>query len=51
MVKISWKLWKMTYPYVCDACGSFLYEKRDMCEYCGKIGKIREIKKKDYRER
>ena len=51
MVRISWKLFKMAFPYVCDACGSFLHEKRDICEYCGKKFRIRKVEKKDNKKR
>lgn len=46
---IKYKLWKLTYPYICGKCSGFNWEYRGMCEQCGCIGKIREITKKDYK--
>ena len=49
MVKVSWKLFKLTYPFICGACGYLHYDNRETCESCGKKFEIREVKKIDYK--
>ena len=51
MSKISYKLWKSTFPYICTKCGSLSHQKSDMCEYCGKKNTLRESTKKDYKSK
>ena len=50
MLKISWKLFKMSSPFICNSCKELLWEKRVVCEKCGKTLTIRETVKKDYKE-
>ena len=50
MVKISWKVFKMTFPFICDSCKELLGEKKNICEGCGKKYTIKETTKKDYKE-
>lgn len=49
MEKISYKLYKITYPYICGDCGYLHYDNRAVCEGCGEEGTVRECKKIDYR--
>jgi len=51
MVKVGYRLWKLTYPYICTKCGSLSHQKFDMCEYCGEKSCLIETTKKDYKEK
>ncbi len=46
---ISWKVWKLTYPYICRNCGQTHYSKVVYCAFCGKKETVREVIKKDYK--
>lgn len=48
-MKISWKLFKITYPYYCVACGSLHWEKRITCETCGRSYPMLKTTKKVYK--
>ena len=50
MGKISFNLFKQSFGFKCEKCGSLIYEKREICESCGEKGFIRESTKKDYKE-
>lgn len=49
MKKIDYKLWKKSFPFICTKCGYYLWEKRAICEECGKKDVLRETNKKDYK--
>jgi hypothetical protein len=49
-MKSEWKLFKKTYPYVCDKCGYFNWEKNPTCEGCGSKNTIRKTIKKDWQK-
>ena len=49
MEKISWKLFKRAFPFICNNCNAGLWEKRAVCESCGFTLTIREMTKKDYK--
>lgn len=44
------KLFKKTYPYVCDSCGEFTHTLTEYCEKCGEKNSLRKATKKDYKE-
>lgn len=46
---ISWKLFKMSYPFICSDCKAGLGEVREICEACGVKFTIRPMTKKDYK--
>ena len=48
-VKISWKLFKKAYPFICSDCKAGLWEVREICEVCGVKFTIRKMTKKDYK--
>ena len=48
MNKVSWKLFKRSFPFICDSCKTTHWEMREYCEGCGKKGTIRETLKVDY---
>lgn len=48
-MRISWKLWKLSFPYICENCGKLHYYKAACCEFCGKENTLREVIKKDYK--
>ncbi len=48
-MKITWYYWSQSYPFVCTKCGSFLWEKRKICENCGGWDTMRKTTKKDYK--
>ena len=50
MIKISWKLFKTSFPFICYSCRKLLWETRTICEGCGCTLTIRETTKKDYKE-
>ena len=50
MVKVSWNLWKESYPFICNRCGGLLWEYREICEKCGIENSIRKTRKNDYKE-
>ena len=49
MERLSWKLFKRSYPFICDACKGLHWEKRDVCENCGKHDTLRQILRVDYK--
>ena len=49
MPKISYKLWKQAFPFICLKCNSALNMEREYCEFCGKKDCLRETNRADYR--
>jgi len=49
MTKINYKMWKLTFPYLCIECGSVAHSKTQYCQRCGKEDTLRETTKKDYK--
>ena len=50
MAKIEWKIFKRSFPFICDSCKATHWEKRNVCEGCGRTLTIRETTKNDYKE-
>lgn len=44
------KLFKKTYPYVCDSCGEFTHTLTEYCEKCGEKDSLRKATKQDYKK-
>ena len=42
------KLFKKTYPYICNKCGEFAHTKHDYCDKCGAKDSLRKTEKQDY---
>jgi len=51
MTKINYKLWKKSFPYICECCGKPHGIKREFCESCGCKNALRGVIKKDYKIR
>lgn len=49
-MNIDWKLFKRTYPYICDECGYLHWDYRTICEGCGSKNTLRKISKKDWKK-
>ena len=49
LVKVNFKIWKRSFPFICTNCKSVVHEQTETCHYCGKEGTLRKITKKDYR--
>ena len=47
-MKIKWKLFRESFPYVCTKCGVLGSMEREYCESCGAEGGLRKVKKEDY---
>lgn len=45
---MDWRLFKKTYPYVCNKCGYFHWEMKLICEGCGNRNTLRKTSKKDW---
>ncbi|MFX1532517.1 MAG: zinc ribbon domain-containing protein [Promethearchaeota archaeon] len=39
-----------TYPYVCDKCGYFQWDRKSVCEGCGSTNTIRKTTKRDWKK-
>lgn len=48
-IKLDWKLFKASYPYICDKCGYLHWKLDNTCEGCGASNTIRKITKKDWK--
>lgn len=51
MDKVSYKMWKLSFPYVCLNCDSLLNMELQYCEFCGKKKFLRETNKADYKRK
>ena len=47
-MKIKWKLFRQSFPHVCDKCGALANTERDFCETCGAPDSLRKVTKEDY---
>jgi len=47
---LDYKLFKKTYPYVCDKCGEFAHTMYDFCDKCGASDTLRKADKEDYKD-
>jgi hypothetical protein len=43
--------WRRAQPFVCEKCGEFTHEIRDLCENCGTKSSLRKTTKADYKQR
>ena len=48
-MKINYKMYKLSYPYICGDCGYLHWHKAHVCEQCGEKSTIRKTTKKDYK--
>jgi hypothetical protein len=49
-MKLDWKLFKITYPYICDKCGYLQWKKRYICEGCGARNSLRKTSRSDWKK-
>lgn len=49
MVKINWKLWKISFPFICSSCNTLHSLEREYCEKCGKHKMLRKSLRIDYK--
>ncbi len=45
---IKWKLFRISFPCVCNKCGVLSNEEREYCENCGAQDSFRNVTKEDY---
>ncbi|MHA1885171.1 MAG: hypothetical protein ACW96S_08985 [Promethearchaeota archaeon] len=43
------KLFKKTYPFICNSCGEFAHTEYEFCDKCGVENSLRKANKKDYK--
>ena len=48
-MKINYRRYKLSFPYICEGCGYLHWHKAHVCEGCGEKSTIRETNKKDYK--
>jgi rRNA maturation endonuclease Nob1 len=44
------KLFKKSFPYICDKCGKFAHTEFDYCDKCGAENSLRKATKQDYKK-
>lgn len=49
-MKVEWKTFKSSFPYIYNNCGELSSLKREFCELCGKKDSLRKIEKVDYKK-
>ena len=56
MARVMWskiildkKLFRKTYPYICNECGEFAHTLNEYCEKCGTANSLRPADKDDYK--
>ena len=47
-MKIKWKIFRQSFPSICNKCGSLSNTKREFCEVCGAQKSLRDVTKEDY---
>ena len=47
-MKIKWKLFRLSFPCICNKCGALASMKTEYCEVCGDQGSLINITKEDY---
>ena len=47
-MKVKWKIFRASFPYICKNCGEFSSRQLEYCEVCGKKDTLRKIEKEDY---
>ncbi len=47
-MKIKWKLFRESFPHVCEKCGALANTERKFCETCGAPESLRRVTKEDY---
>ena len=49
-IKLDIKLFKKTFPYICNECGEFAHTQHKYCDKCGAEA-LRKALKEDYEKR
>lgn len=49
MTKLGKKLWKQTFPFICDECFALHSNKREFCSHCGLKDSLRSTTRSDYK--
>jgi len=47
-MKVKWKTFRNSLPYICANCGEFSNMEREYCEQCGKKDSLRKTTRKDF---
>lgn len=47
---VDTKLFKKTYPFICDKCGEFAHTDQEYCDKCGASNSLRKAEKADYKK-
>ncbi|MFX1269411.1 MAG: hypothetical protein ACFFAK_15735 [Promethearchaeota archaeon] len=47
-MKVKWKTFRNSLPYICTNCGEFSNMQREYCEQCGKKDSLRKTTREDY---
>ena len=47
-MSIKWKIFRISFPHVCEKCGALANMEREYCESCGTQNSLREVTKEDY---
>jgi RNA polymerase subunit RPABC4/transcription elongation factor Spt4 len=47
-MKVKWKIFRASFPYICKNCGEFSSRQLEYCEVCGKKDSLKKIEKEDY---
>ena len=47
-MKVKWKTFRKSLPYICTNCGEFSNMEREYCEQCGKQDSLRKTTREDY---
>ncbi len=47
-MKVKWKTFRNSLPYICTNCGEFSNMEREYCEQCGKKVTLRKTTREDY---
>ncbi|MHA2007065.1 MAG: hypothetical protein ACXABO_05710 [Promethearchaeota archaeon] len=43
------KLFRRTYPFICEKCGEFAHTQHEFCDKCGTENSLRKAGKVDYK--
>lgn len=47
-MSVKWKVFRMSFPHVCNKCGALANMEREYCEVCGAQDSLRKVTKEDY---
>lgn len=50
-MKVKWKTFRASFPYICNDCGEFSFLQREYCEACGNKNTLRKTEIDDYEKK